>query len=293
MRALPPLSALPAFEATARLGSVTAAADELGRTHSAVSKQLTRLAQDLGGDLFRKQGNGLALTDRGARLQQQVGPMLRDLSDLAQGMRADRDAQHVDIVIGATLATRWLMGRLPDFYARHPQIEVRLRMSGAARPAEHEFDIQISYDRLRGLPLAPDTRALGDTSYGVVCAPDYPLRQQGRGYQADTRLTQAHSGQSWQAWQDLTGHGLQTKREVIHPHHMLALEAAAAGLGVALAEHRLVAQDLAQGRLIAPLGFVTVPGGFKAVVTPRATRRPAAGLLLDWLARQVAEARVL
>ncbi|MEO0916331.1 MAG: LysR family transcriptional regulator, partial [Pseudomonadota bacterium] len=68
MRKLPPLSALPAFEATVRLGSVNAAARELGRTHGAISKQLQHLAEDIGGGLFEKDGTGIRPTERGLRL---------------------------------------------------------------------------------------------------------------------------------------------------------------------------------------------------------------------------------
>ncbi|GHG79285.1 LysR substrate-binding domain-containing protein [Pseudodonghicola xiamenensis] len=283
MRRLPPLSALPAFEATARLGSVTAAAAELGRTHGAVSKQIHHLSDDLGGALFEKSGNGLRLTPRGERLRRTVTPMLDDLSALAETLRAEQDARYVDLRVSATLASRWLIPRLPDFYARHPEIELRLRMSGPQTPQDSDFDLLISYDRLRGAMREVDQRPLGLAQYGVVCAPDYPLLRQGGVWRAPVRLTQPNALQSWEEWMQLSGHALSSEREEIHAHHFLALGAAVAGLGIALAERRLVDEDLAAGRLVAPLGFVAVADGFRAAVMPRAQARRAVGLFLDWL----------
>ena len=240
MRHLPPLSALPAFEATARLGSVTAAAAELGRTHSAISKQLRHLGEDLGGALFEKDGTGLRLTQRGAQLQAELRPMLDRLDHVAQLLRQQQDQRRVRLAVSATFATRWLTPRLPRFYAQHPDVEVDLLMSGPHRDMRDTYDLILSYDRLRG-PLQ-DTRKpeiLGDTSYGPVCAPGYPLVQSPEGWRAELRLVHAGAPQSWDAWCRLSGMALIAARESAYPHHILALEAAAAGLGVAVAErHR-------------------------------------------------------
>ncbi|MFC0220387.1 DNA-binding transcriptional LysR family regulator [Pseudochelatococcus lubricantis] len=286
MRRLPPLSALPAFEATARLGSVTAAAAELGRTHSAVSKQISHLAEDLGGGLFEKAGNGLKLTPRGERLRKAVTPMLDELAAIAQALRAELDDRHIDIVTSATFATRWLIPRLPRFYAGHPEVEIGLRMSGREKVPDHEIDVVLSYDRLRSPSPDFQSFSLGNTAYGPVCAPDYPLRKIGEEWIAPVRLLQAGVPQSWREWMLRAGETLHAEHDVEYAHHFLALEAAAAGLGVALAERRLVEQDLATRRLIAPLGFVSVEGGLQAAVMPRARSRKAITALLEWLAEE-------
>ncbi|MDP3339952.1 LysR substrate-binding domain-containing protein [Frigidibacter sp.] len=283
MRRLPPLSALPAFEAAARLGSVTAAGAELGRTHGAISKQIAHLSEDLGGGLFEKAGNGLRLTPRGERLRNASTAMLDDLSALAQVLRAEQDERHLDILTSATFATRWLIPRLPRFYMRCPDVDIRLRMSGPQRVPDHDFDVMVSYDRLRWPGADMDGQIIGDTSYGVVCAPGYPLQQVGRRWSAPVAFVQAGTPQSWQEWMRLADVEFRAEQEVEHAHHLLALEAAAAGLGVALAERRLVDQDLATGRLVAPSGFMTVPGGLLVTVTPRASLRRAVTTLIAWL----------
>jgi len=283
MRRLPPLSALPAFEAAARLGSVTAAGAELGRTHGAISKQIAHLSEDLGGGLFEKAGNGLKLTSRGERLRNASTALLDDLSALAQVLRSEQDERQIDILTSATFATRWLIPRLPRFYMRCPDADLRLRMSGPQAVPDHDFDVLVSYDRLRSPGTEMDGQTIGDTSYGIVCAPGYPLQEAGRGWSAPVAFVQAGAPQSWQMWMRLADVEFRAEQEVEHAHHLLALEAAAAGLGVALAERRLVDQDLATGRLVAPLGFKAVPGGLLVVVTPRASRRSTVAALIDWL----------
>lgn len=290
MRRLPPLTALPAFEAVARLGSVTAAAAELGRTHGAVSKQIRHLADDLGVALFEREGVGLRLTERGARLQALVRPALEDLEAEAQALRAEASEHLVEIGVSATLAMRWLMPRMPRFYAARPGAEVRLRMTGAERLSDSDVDAVLSWDRLRGPVEKGGVRALGDAAYGLVHAPGYPLQRDGDRLRAPVRLWQPASPRAWETWERLSGVVLSADHDAEHAHMFLALEAAAAGLGVALAERRLVDGDLATGRLVAPLGFERLAGGFVAVITERGRRRPSAAAFLDWVADEASAA---
>lgn len=286
MRRLPPLTALPAFEATARLGSVTAAAAELGRTHSAISKQIKHLSEDLGGDLFRKSGTGLVLSARGDALQAAVAPMLRDLGDISEGLRAGPQREELRIAVGATFATRWLTARLPRFYAACPEVELTLLMSGLVngrpRYSGEAFDILLSYDRLRG-PIGPgfDLVPLADASYGPVGAPGYAMQTDGESWQVEMRFSHTGGPSAWAVWEEISDQRILSPELREYPHHILALEAAAAGMGMALTERRLAAQDLELGRLEAPLGFVTVQDGFLAAL-PR-TPSEAAGQFLEWL----------
>ncbi|CUH81092.1 Gcv operon activator [Tritonibacter multivorans] len=289
---LPPLSALPAFEATARLGSVSAAAEELGRTHSAISKQLKSLSADLGGDLFQRKGTGLQLTARGIRLQTLLEPMLQDLANLRQALRLDVSRPRVKLAISATLATRWLTPRLADFYARHPEIQVDLMMSGPHRDMNEPFDMMLSYDRLRGpfIGAGPGVMmeriALAEATYAPVCAPDYPFERMDNGLKVALRLTHAGAPNLWQAWEKLTGQPVSADHQQEHPHHILALEAAAAGMGVSISEFRVAETDLIQGRLIAPLGFFPMKDGFQAGVMPDSLSKPPVQALLNWLRDQ-------
>ncbi len=298
MRRLPPLTALPAFEATARLGSVTAAAEELGRTHGAISKQLRHLAEDLGVDLFEKDGVGLKLTPEGARLRDAATPMLDQLSATWMALAPDADPLRLSIGVSATFAMRWLTPRLPRFYARNPGAEVELRMAGRGRLAEADVDAVLTWDRLnwafdRQKAVSPqfgDTfversvkRYLGDVAFGPVCAPSYPVAEEGAAWRAPTQIVVETGPRSWAAWSQLSGRVVAFDSVARYPHTFLGLEAAAAGMGVAVTEKRLVENDLAEGRLIAPFGFTAVPNGFGAWVSKRSARRKIVAAFLDWI----------
>ena len=283
VRKLPPLSALQPFEATARLGSVSAAAAELCRTHSAISKQIHHLSEDLGGDLFSKHGTGLKLTERGRRLARTLGPLLNELDVVSAGLRAENDDGHVALTMSATLATRWFTPRLPRFYAEFSGIEVRLHMSGPGPTVQHEADMLLSYDRLRGDVQSTDQEIVGDCAFGLVCAPDYPLTSCGDVVRAGALLTQPGASKAWSAYEELIGRRVIALRQQDFPHHLLALEAAAAGLGVGLADARLVVEDIASQRLVAPLGFTTIPDGLRAVILPRGKCKASVRSLLHWL----------
>lgn len=287
MRRLPLLSALPAFEATVRLGSVGAAAQELGRTHSAISKQLHRLSDDLGGALFEKKGTGIVPTEQASHFAGVVGSALDDLERAASTFSATVDDRHVDVTISATLAMRWLIPRLPRFYAMHPDVEIRLRMSGPiSRTSDHGADVLLSYDRLRGPLHHENVRTLGDAAYGPVCAPSYSIEKHGERSVVPTRFVQPDAGEAWRNWSKLADIEVHSTEEVEQPHHVLALEAATAGLGLALAEKRLVENEIKTGRLIAPFGFVDFPGGFQAAVLVDPSDRSLVGVFLEWLASE-------
>ncbi|MCI4665618.1 MAG: LysR substrate-binding domain-containing protein [Neomegalonema sp.] len=303
MRRLPPLTALPAFEATARLGSVTAAAEELGRTHGAVSKQIKHLSEDLGVELFEKDGVGLKLTREGARLRDVCGPLLDQLSATWQALAPDANPLRLSIGVSATFAMRWLTPRLPQFYAQIPGAEVDLRMAGRSRLSEEDVDAVLTYDRLNWafsgekLPSARGKhyseraakRILGDVAFGPVCAANYPIELFDGGARAATGVHVDGGPRSWETWSVLTDLAFEFETSTKFPHTFLGLEAAAAGMGVAMAERRLVEQDLAEGRLIAPLGFSVIPDGFGAHISKRSIRRRIVNEFLDWVERLAAE----
>lgn len=285
-RRLPPLNALPAFEAVARLGSVTAAAEELGRTHGAVSKQLRKLTEDLGVALVEKDGVGLRLTERGERLLAMLEPTLDRLDETCRALRAEATDASIEIALSATLAMRWLMPRMPRFYERFPGAEVNLRMVGGHWLSESEVDAFLSWDRLREPPEGDNLRILGDSSYGLVAAHGYALDIAEDCVRFGTALAQQDAPQVWTGWERLSGVRVEAETSIAYPHRFLALEAAAAGMGAAIAERRLVESDLETGRLIAPYGFFTVAEGFTANISPRGVRRAVVSRFLDWIGEE-------
>src|ERR1700761_4974409 len=120
-----PLTALRAFEAFARLGKMSLAADELCVTHGAVSRQVRGLEALCGVKLTQGPRNALKLTDAGERMAQSLGRTFDELEQSFREVRAAADRElHISCV--GTLAMRWLIPRLPGFHERHPDLRVRV-----------------------------------------------------------------------------------------------------------------------------------------------------------------------
>lgn len=129
MRTLPPLTALRAFEAAARLGSVTRAADELSVTHAAVSHQLRVLEDWFGRPLFRREHRRIAPNEAGASLLPAVTDAFDRVAARAADIRSRGGRRILTISSAPSVAYRWIVPRLAAFSARHPEIDVRLEHS--------------------------------------------------------------------------------------------------------------------------------------------------------------------
>ncbi|OZI34531.1 LysR family transcriptional regulator [Bordetella genomosp. 10] len=279
MRNLPSLSALRAFEAVARNCSVTRAAAELHRTHGALSRQLRLLQEHVGAPLFDKVGTGLQLNDAGHALYDLARRAFDELeSGYARVLRQARDPG-LHVACSATFAMRWLVPKLERFYRACPEARLRLSMTSARQMRGEDADILIAWD-LSAYPAADRQRAirLSGTAFGPVQAPGYkPARGQ------RVRIAHDYTGRAWEQWQARDRRPMSFARELAFPHTHLCIEAAVAGLGVALVERRLVRRELEEGALVAPRGFVAFDEGMMALP---AAGRPLSreGLaLVDWL----------
>lgn len=266
LRRLPPLSALRAFEATARLGSVTRAAAELGRTHGAVSRQIQSIQGSAGLPLFEKAGTGLRLNAQGEALHRVVSNALDGLERGWDNLLDDARGPALHVACSATFAMRWLVPRLPGFYREHPGIRLRLSMTTARELRFEGADLVVAWDR-GSFPAADQARAipLGDVAFGPVCASSYPVRRVAGALRAPARIVHDHTGRAWAGWEAVSGLAASCPRELSFPHTHLCIEAAIAGLGVAVVERRLVADDILAGRLVAPCGFVPFEQGWAAI----------------------------
>jgi LysR family glycine cleavage system transcriptional activator len=281
---LPPLNALRAFEAFGRHGRMTHAADELFVTHGAVSRQIRQLEQWLGYPLTEGPKTALKLTPEAVRLHEALGAAF-DLIQTAS-TRAEPVGDDLRVSCHGTLAIRWLIPRLPSFVARHPEVRVRLvETVGHIDFDRQEADcaVQVRNETtIAGLELTP----LAPNHHGPVVAPGVLASGGDRSVLAAPRIHTQSWIQAWDLWARAASVDLpRAAHEQSFDHFSHALEAAAAGLGVAMAPWIFVADDVASGRLYAPLGFITLPGG---VVLLRPLRRltRAGDLFRDWLCEQ-------
>jgi DNA-binding transcriptional LysR family regulator len=287
-RSLPPLNALRAFEAFGRRGRMTLAADELCVTHGAISRQIRQLEDHLGVALTEGPRNRLTLTETGLTLAQALTLAL-DQVEAALPQPAGSGDGTLVVSCLPTFAMKWLIPRLPDFVAAHPEIQARIVESNGPFDFRADgVDLAIRM-RLPDAPPSPDADVTPFLKHYVGPVASSDLAAQVSDVDSLARLPRLHTRtflESWAEWEAAAGVALPpaaVNREFDHYFYML--EAAAAGLGVALSPFAFAEHDLTAGRLVAPLGLI--PGQARVcALTPKGKATRAARRFRDWLVVQ-------
>jgi LysR family glycine cleavage system transcriptional activator len=290
-RRLPPLNALPSFEAAARHLSFSRAADELHVTHGAVSRAVRNLEDQLGVQLMIRATRSARLTPIGASYAAEIRDVLERLA-AATSAATGQSSGILSVSTIDSFAARWLMPRLSRFRQAHGDIDVRVAMS--ERLADFINDgIDIAIRCGGGQYPGLSAELLMEEDHFPVCSPKllggkYPLRTP-----ADlARHTLLHDvfTVDWAIWLHSAGiDNVDPHRGPTFLSSDHAIQAAVRGEGVVLGRSALVADDLAAGRLVRPFEL-SLPAGFAyyLVYPQRALRRPSVKAFRDWL---MAEAR--
>jgi DNA-binding transcriptional LysR family regulator len=287
-RDLPPLNALRAFEAAARLNSVSQAAEQLHVTHGAVSRQLKVLEEHLGLALFVKDGRGLKLTDAGIRLRDASGEAFERLRNVcAELTQTNADAPFVLGCSGSLLA-RWFIPRLGRLNAELPDLRLHLSAGeGDLDPRRPGLDALLIFAE-PPWPADMQVYELASERIGPVLSPRFARFDQLKQAPAqaligETLLQTTSRPQAWPSWAQQNGIDPQALRYGQGFEHLYyLLEAAVAGLGIAIAPEPLVADDLRAGRLAAPWGFSETPAQL-ALWVPKRAADGRAQQLAQWL----------
>jgi LysR family glycine cleavage system transcriptional activator len=280
-RALPSLNALRAFEAMARTGRATLAAEELNVTHSAVSRQVKALEAALGVRLFQGPKHRLTLTPAGQELLPALTGAFDQIATAVRRLKSDGEDLHV--AVNASLAVKWLIPRLGDFAERHPEVRLHLEELASQATAHRgaEAVVRIAPASRLSDPLVT---AFAPNHTGPVMTPALAER-----FAADPlsapRLSAHSHPQGWAIWAAVAGFELAPAPEQPFAHVHYALDAALAGLGVAIMSWPLVAEDIAERRLVAPFGFRRAESAFALIAAPGAESRPLAAFR-KWLVDQ-------
>ncbi len=291
-RDLPPLNALRAFEAAARLNSVSQAAEQLHVTHGAVSRQLKVLEEHLGTALFIKDGRGLKLTDAGVRLRDASGDAFDRLRNVcAEISQGSADAPFVLGCSGSLLA-RWFIPRLGRLNADLPDLRLHLSAGeGDLDPRRPGLDALLVFAE-PPWPADMQVFELAVERIGPVLSPHFArfaqLQDVSISALLDETLLQTTSRpQAWPSWAQQNGIDAKALRYGQGFEHLYyLLEAAVAGLGVAIAPEPLVADDLRAGRLVAPWGFSETPAQL-ALWVPKRAADGRAQSLANWLKNEL------
>lgn len=281
---LPPLNSLRAFEASARHLNFRLAAEELGVTRGAVAQQVRKLEAHLGLRLFSRQSRALALTESGRA----YAASIRKAFDLIGASTAALRPEPTHLTIGVTpsFATRWLIPRLGAFTAAHPGIDLRILAS--ERVADFQTDAVDIAIRNGRPPFGPGLKAtlIFEQDTIAVASPAVAARL----HTAADDLTLLHD--SHDLWPQFLDLGLPVpapaaRRNLRFNQTALAIDAALAGQGLALASRFLVADQISDGRLTQVFDVGLQTGVDFHLVHPLKPRRGSAvDTVRDWLVSQ-------
>lgn len=278
------LSGLRAIESVARLGTLAAAADELGVTPGALSQRIARTEAQLGQPVFDRSGQGLRLTDLGRDIAARLSRGMTELSAAVALADPAADAT-LTVSVAPLFASRWLVWRLPGFTEANPGIRVRIEPAmRMVTPGLDGVDIglRVGAGDWPGLRL----ERLMPVRFFPVCAPALADRLQAPGdlrhvpvIREDPRLL------GWREW--LAPHDLSPDMLADGPELAdggLCMNAAISGQGVFMAWQALAADALAQGTLLRPLpGMVTNGDHYWLATAPESRRKPAIAKFSRWL----------
>jgi LysR family glycine cleavage system transcriptional activator len=283
MERLPSIQTLRAFDAAARHGNYSAAAEELGLTHGAISHRIRELEDRLGASLFQRRGRVMAPTPEAVTLLAQVRQALALLRQTFP--TKDEKATSLVVSLHPSLATCWLVARLGRFAAAHPNIELEIRSTADLGDfITPGVDVAIRYGG-GGWPNVSAEALAGEVLF-PICTPayrdDHRLRQPGD--LARCALLR-HAWQPWSPWLRAAGLRLAEPTEgVVLSDSAMLIEAAASGQGVGLAAGLMVQDALASGRLVRPFE-TAVDDVYSYFLTWRAGKALGAPAIAfrDWL----------
>jgi LysR family glycine cleavage system transcriptional activator len=297
---LPSLTALAALEAIARLGSVTGAARALHLTQSAVSHRLRALERETDLVLIEHVGRGVRLTPAALRLARATREARGLLEDTIASLKLEPARAVLSISCSTSFAIRFLVPRLAAFRAENPELDLRIAADDVGVDPLHA-GADVSVRLAHGPEAALQSEQLIEELVFPITSP--LLLQHGPPLRVPADLTRhtllhdealaddpGHVG--WRTWLEHAGEPhVDSQQGIRFSHAYLAIEAALAGDGVALARRTLVAEDLARGRLIAPFALRVKSGlSYWLISAARPERRPALSVLRQYLRDRLREA---
>jgi LysR family glycine cleavage system transcriptional activator len=294
-RKIPPLNALKAFEASARLGSFVLAAAELNVTPSAVSQHIKKLEDFYGQQLFIRRNNQLLLTDIARTVLAASSQMMDGLAELTDRLLGGPVRSNLIVSVLPSVGVRWLHRRLPQFLDSHPDVRLDLRLE--EDPVDffrNRIDVRLCY----GEHLYPEfvTVPFKRDRVTAMCRPDLLARR-------GVDLTAPHSlgddalihvawragfssYPTWSAWfasQDTSWH---PRRELGHTTDTssVAIDLACSGMGVVLGQEMLAETELAAGELVAPFPhWMQLQYDYCIVYAESNKRNRTVGAFVEWL----------
>lgn len=287
VRPIPSLYALRAFEAAARLRSMTAAGNELSVTPGAISRHIRALEETLGITLLTRGPVSSDPTPEGIRLAEGLTAAFNAIDAAIEQVKPEP----LTLSCSASIMMYWLIPRIAEFNLHHPEVQLQFNMAyGQFDPVRDRIEVAI---RNTMVEPPPDVvvKELAPERIGLVCSPEY-LRTACIGQPADVagarRLEPVTRPNAWEEWMRAAGHEeFPLAVDQSFDHFYLMIQAAICGLGIGPVPQMLVLEDLRSGKLVAPFGFVDGPHKLVLWLAPHVRDRADTLVLRKWLTEQL------
>lgn len=294
MSDLPPLNPLHVFTVVARCRNLVLAAQELGVTASAVSRQVTALEQHFGTKLFRRSRYGLDLLPVAEGFARKVSKAFELIAETAQEFNHTLGVaqQTITIKTYTTFAARWLIPRLPDFFRRHPQIKIVIK-NGAKSIDFSRNEGDLSIQILNRKIDAANATLLYQDVIEPVCSADFlkkyaPNPKFPSSLLRQTVISSDFRAFDWKSWleqsdfeKDYAPAGVMNFGSAL-----LGWDAAANGLGIAMGQTKMLEAEIAAGTLVTPFHFPLKIEKYYFVFLPAKGEKPGALVFKQWLVAQ-------
>ncbi|CAE6955292.1 Transcriptional regulator [Vibrio sp. B1REV9] len=292
------VSGLWLFTQVAEFPSFTRAAKALHLTTGAISQQIIQLEEQLGFTLFERHSRGITLTVTGHQLLKSTSFHFSELSKTLDDLQTEKPSNEIRLKLTPSFAFKWLVPRLESFHIENPDLQVQIYAEGAIVNSElRDYDVAIDY----GLHPYRDASAelILEERLLPVMSPKYLeehewLKALNASKSEWCQATLLHDAMPWESaardhewlfW--ASSMGLSFKTDVGHFFNRtdMAISAAEAGVGIAMARMALVADELKSGRLVSPFEPIAANAGYYLITN---TKSVPTNKFRRWLKRQIA-----
>ena len=295
MSRLPAMQTLRAFDAAARLSSLSRAAESLHLTHGAISHQIKALEAELGVALVERAGRGIRLTEEGERFAARVREALDRLAEAVRDVTDKSNPRRIRVSVVPSFAARWLLPRIGRFIAAHPDIDLDVRATLVLVDFQRD-DVDFAVRHGRGDWPGVIAEPMFEETYFPVCSPRLAGgRLPARPADLAHHVLLRGEGEPWTPWFRAAGLDWpEPTRGAMFNDSSHMVQAAAEGQGIALARESLLGNDLRTGALVRLFDIsIPAPRRFFFVYPPRMAQAPKLALFRTWLFAELAADRTL
>lgn len=277
----------------ARHTSITSAAKQLNLTVGAVSQQLQQVEDKLGFSVFERHARGIRLTEQGNRLVDATSHHLAAIEENVFQLTRVSERKQIRLKLTPSFAFKWLVPKLENFHRRYPDVQIHTFAEGALVDSDNrDFDIAIDYGPI---PYKrSDAELLMEEFLIPVLSHDYYVKHPNlqQGSETWQEVTLLHDTMPWQGaskdyewryWASEQSFNIETNEGHFFNRTDMAMSAAEAGVGIALARQALLGDEIEQRRLVAPFAPIAAHAGYFIITQ---FDDPYTRLFKDWLKEQ-------